>query len=548
MNPSTPQIKKLIATYYRVSTSNQEENQTIQTQIAAVKEFAQKNGYTIVKEYKDDGWSGDSLARPDLDQLRVDAKSKMWEAVLVYDPDRLARRYSYQELVMDELREANIEVIFVTTPAPKNDEDRILHGVKGLFAQYERAKISERFRLGKLRKVKEGHILTTEALYGYTYVRKNEKVHGYYEINEEEARVVRMIFKWIADEGMTMRGVVKRLMEMKIKPRKSKKGVWATSTLTTMLRHKGYIGEAHWGKSYAVVPENPYKEQKYKKQKKTSRKDRPEAEWYIIPISAIIDKDLFDRTRRQLEANFALAKRNRKNEFLLANKMWCTCGSRRCGCGPKSGRYLYYRCNDRIKQFPLPTQCVEGGLSAKVADKLVWQKIAGLMSSPELLLKQAEGWLNGQQSKSESSSVDIKDLEKEVRKLKEQEERYNKAYGAGVFTLEQLKDYTVPLRERIEAVETQMAKAKEERNHSNSLGIPNKSEIEEFTKEASEVFKDLNFGLKREIVLNTIDRIVGNQKELKVYGNIPVSRVGNVLFCSKHRNSRPTECGEVHAF
>src|SRR3989344_2222712 len=162
MKDDTLQTPRLIATYYRVSTSTQEENQTIQTQISAVKDFAVKNGYRIVQEYADDGWSGDTLVRPSLDQLRIDAKKKTWEAVLVYDPDRIARRYSYQELVMDELKEAGIEVIFVTTPAPKNSEDKILHGVKGLFAEWERMKISERFRLGKVRKAKEGHLLVSE--------------------------------------------------------------------------------------------------------------------------------------------------------------------------------------------------------------------------------------------------------------------------------------------------------------------------------------------------------------------------------------------------
>jgi len=104
---------KLIAIYARVSTSNQENEGTIETQLAAVKEFANKNNYTIVQEYLDNGWSGDSIVRPALDKLRMDAKKKIWEAVLMYDPDRLARRYSYQELVMDELREAGIEMIFV---------------------------------------------------------------------------------------------------------------------------------------------------------------------------------------------------------------------------------------------------------------------------------------------------------------------------------------------------------------------------------------------------------------------------------------------------
>ena len=165
----------MIAVYARVSTARQEEEGTIETQLLAVREFAKKNNYNIVKEYIDDGWSGDMLARPQLDQLRQDAKNKIWEGVLSYDPDRLARRYSYQELVMDELREAGVEVLFVTTPSPKNGEEKILHGVKGLFAEYERAKISERFRLGKMRKVKEGHILVSEAPYGYAYILKKIK-------------------------------------------------------------------------------------------------------------------------------------------------------------------------------------------------------------------------------------------------------------------------------------------------------------------------------------------------------------------------------------
>src|SRR3989338_10874158 len=223
MNPTTDKQIRLIATYARVSTSAQEEQQTIQNQINSLQEFAQKNSYTIVEEYTDDGWSGDILARPALDKLRQDAKNKVWEAVLIYDPDRLARRYSYQELVMDELKEAGIEIMFITVSAPKNPEDKILHGVRGLFAEYERAKISERFRLGKLRKVREGHILTTEAPYGYNYIRNNKetKQHGYYEINPEEARVVKMIFSWIADDCMNIRQVVLELQRLKIPPRKS---------------------------------------------------------------------------------------------------------------------------------------------------------------------------------------------------------------------------------------------------------------------------------------------------------------------------------------
>ena len=69
-----------------------------------------------------------------------------------------------------------------------------------------------------------------------------------------------MIFNWVGEDGLTIRQVVRNLQALNIKPKKSKRGVWSTSTLSTMLRHKGYIGKAHWGASYAVVPDHPKKD------------------------------------------------------------------------------------------------------------------------------------------------------------------------------------------------------------------------------------------------------------------------------------------------
>ena len=539
---------KLIAIYLRVSTSNQEEQQTIKTQLLAVNEFAKKNGYQIVREYVADGWSGDMLARPGLDQLRQDAKEKIWDAVLIYDPDRLARRYSYQELVMDELVEAGVEVIFVTIPAPKNSEDKILHGVRGLFAEYERAKIAERFRLGKLRKIKEGNILVSEPLYGYRYIPKKDTRHGYYEINEDEANVARMIFNWIANEGLTLRKVVRRLHEQKIKPRKSKRGVWNTSTLSTMLRNRAYIGEAHWGSSYAVVPEKPLKIEKYKKMKKTSRRIKPKEEWFIIPVPAIIEKDLFERVRAQLERNFALCKRNKKNQYLLAGKIWCDCGKRRVGEGPQQGKHLYYRCTDRTLSFPLAPKCREGGINARIADQFVWKRFMGLIGSPELLNRQISRWMSYRKKNAKTPIDDIGNIGKEIIKLKDQEDRYNKAYGAELFDIEKLKEYTTPLRERIVYLESQITRAKEESNEINFSMIPSRREIEQFSRKATGILNNLSYEIKRDIILNVVEKIVGTKEKLKVYGHIPISINNNVEFKTSYRNCRVAECGQEYAF
>jgi len=542
MIAETEKSIKFIATYSRVSTSHQEEQQTIQNQLNALKEFAEKNNYTIVENYIDDGWSGDILARPALDKLRNDAKNKIWEAVLIYDPDRLARRYSYQELVMDELQEAGIEIIFITIPAPKNSEEKILHGVRGLFAEYERAKIAERFRLGKIRKAKEGHIMTTKPLYGYNYIPKQGNTHGYYEINPEEARVVKMIFSWMANDGMTLRAIIKKLQQLGIKPRYSKKGVWNTSTLTTMLRHRAYIGEAHWGSSYAVVPEKPLKHEKYRRIKKTSRRMRPREEWIIIPVPSILEPKLFEKASRQLKSNFALCNRNKRNEYLLAGKIECICGRKRGGEGYYNKPNLYYRCTDRTLNFPLPAKCEEGGINARVADELVWEKVAGLMSSKELLTEQVNRWLNSKQTKAKSAFVDVEALKKEVVKLNEQVERYNKGYGAGIFSLEQLKDYIDPLRERTDGLKLQIATATSEANQTR-LETPNKSEVEAFAAKAKKTLHNLKFETKRAIILNTVEKIIASKEHLRVIGYLPL----NVSLCYEGRNCGSAQCREIDA-
>ena len=547
MTPVTDKQFKLIATYSRVSENPDEEEQTIKNQLMTFTEQAEKNNWQIVEEYKDDDWSGDILERPSLDRLRLDAKSKnrAWEAVLIYDPDRLARRYSYQELVMDELKEAGVEVMFVTVSAPKNSEDKILHGVRGLFAEYERAKIAERFRLGKLRKVKDGHILTTHPLYGYNYIPKQDKIHGYYEINQEEMLVVKMIFSWVANDGMTLRAIVRKLQQLGIKPRNSKRGVWSTSTLSTMLRHRGYIGEAHYGASYAVVPKNPHNTEKYKKMKKTSRKLRPTEEWITIPIPAIIDPALFEKAGQQLKTNFALCQRNRKNEYLLAGKIDCVCGRKRAGEGYCYKPYLYYRCTDRTLSFPLPPKCEERGINARVSDELVWKKISSLMSSPKLLTEQVERWLKSRQTKAKSTLVDVEATRKEIGKLNTQIERYNKGYGAGAFTLEQLKGYTIPLREKISQFEAQIANTTSQANQS-QMNTPSERDIKAFATKAKETLQDLKFEAKRAIILNTVEKVVSDKNQLQVTGYLPLTNSNYVGFKTDNRNRGPAKCRQVY--
>jgi site-specific DNA recombinase len=528
MSSITEDAVKLIAIYARVSTARQEDENTIETQLLAIRDFAHTNGYAIVREYIDDGWSGDMLARPGLDQLRHDAKKKLWEGVLFYDPDRLARRYSFQELVMDELRELRIEPLFVTVPPSRNHEDRLLYGVRGVFAEYERMKITERFRLGKVRKAREGHIIAAEAPYGYALIPRRGKPgetefsQTHYEINEPEANVVRKIFSLLVDERLTLRKVAKRLQHAGIPPRKSKRMVWSTSTLATLIRNRTYIGEAHYGASYAVVPERPFKKDGYRRVKKTSRRMKPEEEWIKIPTPILIERPLFDRAQRQLKENSVLGNRNRKNEYLLSGKIRCICGNARCGEGPQGGRYLYYRCSSREYNYPLPPTCTERGINARIADALVWDQLVRLMSSPDLMRNQAERWMAKGSRNLHGPRADLAAIEMELEKLRDEQNRYAKAYGAGLFGLDQLKEYAAPVKARIRNLENQIANARSNEIVSVEPSLPEPHEVDGFAEHAGGKLEGLNFEGRRAIVLRVVNKVVGTQEKLNVTGCLPI--------------------------
>jgi site-specific DNA recombinase len=543
------EVIRFVAVYARVSTARQEEDGTIETQLSAVRKYAKENGLTIVREYIDEGWSGDSLDRPALDDLRfaAKAKAKPWDAVLTYDPDRIARRYSFQELIMDEIVAKGIPIVFVTIPAPTNPEEKILYGVRGLFAEYERAKISERFRLGKRRKIDEGKLLVSRPLYGFDHTPRNGNESGFYTINEEQAQVVKMIFSWVADEGLTLRKVVLRLQELSIKPVRSTRGVWSTSTLTTMLRNEAYIGKAHWYSSIAIEPINPIK-QGHRKIKKSSRKARPKDEWVYVPVPRIINDELFERTQICIAEHARLNKRSKKYNYLLSGRMECVCGKNRCGAARQKGKYLYYDCTDKVYCFPLPRECKENPINATKADGLVWEKIEEMMSSEDLLNAQVELWLNTKNTKTVLSVDDVDALTDQIEKLKHKQKRYEEAYAAEAMSVETLKEYTDQNKVKVAELYTRIGLI-EQNNQNTKDVLPTKDEIKIFVAEARKTLKDLSFEQKRDIVLGTVERIVGSQQQLVVHGNISVySSLNYGGFTTKDRHCRVAERGKVHAF
>src|SRR2546423_5827639 len=224
-----------VAMYARVSSDQPAEAQTIASQVAALRERVAAEGlaWPDAMQFLDEGYSGATLIRPALERLRDVIAARAVDRLYIHFPDRLARKYAYQVLLVDEFRRAGVEVIFLNRALGQSPEDDLLLQVQGMIAEYERAKIIERHRRGKRHAARVGAVnVLRGAPYGYRYVTKYEGGgQARYEIISDEARIVRQVFAWVGHDRLTIGEACRRLTQAGEGTRPSRtvgdwRGVW----------------------------------------------------------------------------------------------------------------------------------------------------------------------------------------------------------------------------------------------------------------------------------------------------------------------------------
>src|ERR1700694_5669351 len=242
---------RVAAIYARGSSERQPKEQTIASQTAALRELAELRELLVPEEFvfEDEGFSGVSLQRPALERLRDRAFEGCFEVVLCHAPDRLARRYAYQVLLLEELARGGIKVVFALEgERTETPEGELLRQMQGMIAEYERAQIAERTRRGRLHRARSGSAAVLgSAPYGYRYVRRSEHADAYFQIDEARAPVVREIFRRYAHEGQTLAAIADWLNESATPTTSGK--AWHPSTVRGMLVNPAYRGEAAFGKT-----------------------------------------------------------------------------------------------------------------------------------------------------------------------------------------------------------------------------------------------------------------------------------------------------------
>ena len=420
--------------YARVSSDRQELEETIQSQLAELRDRILQDGLAQVEELIDEGYGRDNLVRPGLDRLRDIADDKLLDRVYIQCPDRLAGG-ARLILLVEELQLNQVEVVFLKGSVEDTPEGKLLLHMQGAMAEFERTKIAGRTRRGKLYWARQGAMVGGRAPYGCRFVRRSDTERARLEVNESLALVVRQIYRWLTEDCLSTRAIARRLTEQGIL---TSRGAiqWQPTAIDRILKNTVYKGYFIYQRTEAVLPSRRLSTDRYHQSRKTGSRLRSQEEWISIPVPPIVSEGIWELAQQQLRQNSLHSPRNNKRyQYLLSGLVRCTrCGSTYTGFMQHGHRG--YRCH-RAHPASSSTgrRCRPGAFSAQPAEDAVWQAVTEALRQPEVLAEEYHRRLE-QGSPMESIDRDRRTLAQTVKHLDAQEDRITEAYIGKAMDLE----------------------------------------------------------------------------------------------------------------
>lgn len=462
--------------------------------------------------YKDEGWSGGVMARPELDRLRDDAGKALFDAVLINDVDRLARDVTHLGVIKRDLERLGVRVIFRKLPSETSPTHNLMVNILGSFAEFERELIADRTRRGRRHKVEiRKQYLGSNTSYGYRYVPidRISGREGFLEIVPDEAAVVRQMFDWIDSEGLSARRVLHRLNDLKVRPRNGAAS-WAKSSVLRILRNQMYAGVWHYNKHQGCEPQTQSRQFRYRKHIKSSVRLRPRSEWLPLELPEalqIVLQAVWKRVQQRLDRNITFSPRNEKRFYLLKGLVRCAgCNARYVG-DPCHGR-VSYRCHRRCKRCPM--------ISVKLLDETVTQAIEGAMRNPALILEQIARLDETERRLASDNEQTVKDIESETQKIQSEEDRLLEGYRLGVLGPDELGRELEKLRARRNAlVSRQVQVAAQEGSEDVAKSV------QEYCQEAVQNLEAFSPDEYREFLRSMIREIFFDGEQVRIRGEIP---------------------------
>jgi len=385
--------------YCRVSTEGQEQDGTsLQTQLEACRKCCQARRYEVGHELSE-AWSGLSLERPKLTELRELVRSDKIDAVVVYSLDRFSRDPVHGVILMQELEKHGVTLEAATETVDNSEVGKLVFYIKGYAAKLDAERRRDATGRGKQAMLKNGKLPqgTGIGIYGYQWVREYKKRIPI----EKEAKTVKRMFEMVSD-GKSCFRIARTLNEESIPTKSGKK--WEARTVSRIVRNPAYMGLTYFGQTSGKNHEK-----------------KPKKSWYILPdiTPAIISKELFERTQAALARSKELHPGRAQHEYPLTGFAVCGyCGSPLVGAC-LSKRYRYYKCRGTYPTASRDKVCDVRYIQADWLENVVWEKVKSVLCYPELLLAEIR-----KQTEAEQARVSTGTLEQEIRGLNRKMKSY----------------------------------------------------------------------------------------------------------------------------
>ncbi len=514
-------MKPIVALYARVSTTRQEKEATIDSQVAAIETYIEQKGYQLPPDhyFLDTAVSGAKLNRPQLDRLRDLAAAAVFDIIVCLSPDRLTRKYAHQWLLLDEFQRLGIQVEFVDETQTGDDpKAQLFLGMKGLFAEYERANIAERLRRGRMHRMRQGKLICPNAAYGYHYIPVSQPNGGSWIEHPVEAEVVRLIFAWYtAEKPITIAQIVSKLNQMGSKAPQRGAKQWVYSTVQAILKREAYIGQTYYNRSRTVHQLAGQPRSKGHGYRRTApHLPRPQSEWVSIPVPSLISETVWDQAQVRLKMQQKFAARNNKHNFyLLRGLLVChVCGRSLIG-RTVNGRISYACKNGGKNRLPsVPSHSCS--VSGAAVEPLVWDAVVSLLNNPILL---EDAWL--QQSSSYQADPDeLTRLQTRLRTLHKQWVRLLDLYQDELLDKESLSHRKNELDSQRISIEQRIQKLQQQQQLQNAKSKM-LADFDTFCQQMLIRLQNPTPQLKQEVIRLLIEQIIVDEDSILIKHIVP---------------------------
>lgn len=423
--------KTKVALYVRVSTAEQADNYSIPEQIERMKSYCKSKDWEVYKVYTDAGFTGANIERPGMQSLIEDAEHHIFDMVLVYKLDRLSRDLRDTLYLIDDVfAKNNIQFSSITEGFDTSTEiGRLVLKFLSIFAEMERSRISERMRMGKEARIKEGKWCGGTEPIGYNYDdTKDLLIPNDYELMQ----VVELATRF-HDGERNLRALQREFMS---KGYKHKYGDWEPKSMRRVLRSKVYCGYM-----------------------------RELDQWHKASHYAPLSEDVVNANIKMLDERAEEWKFNKHKAGVQTTYLGGLLFCKHCGgkYAKNSGRTrsdgtknIYYACYSRSKKVQKMIKdpnCMNKNWRMDYLDDLVFHEIRKLAENTDRI-KQMHTKSRKAQEEPDKANIILKEIEK----IDSQISRFMDLYGLGTFSINQVSEKINPLNERKNALQKELAK------------------------------------------------------------------------------------------